>query len=422
MAGVGEPAREEPVAHLIDDLAAGDHRAERDVAGVDPLRDAEDVGDDVPVLAGEPLAGAAEARHHLVEDQQDPVAVADLAHALEVAVGRQDDPVRARDGLEDDRGDRVGALVLEDLLEVRRARADGARIGMAGGAAVGVRVERAHDARHPRLDGPAARIAGQRDGAVRGAVVRAVARDDLVPAGDHAGELDRVLVGLGAAVREERDGEIARRHLGQQPAELGARLARHRRADRAQLVGLILDRLDDLRVLVADVDVDELRREVEVALAVVVPEMPALGTGNGDRVDRVLHRPRVENVLLRVGDDLRAQVRVDVARVRLDRCHRSSSSRSVSMPIVARSGSRWCHRPGNPLTRAKRSTPARGVEYVATAPQSLFGQTFTKTDLAPYVGGAENTNFAWTLHAWIWKPNPSGLFMPWNPSVNCSNA
>jgi hypothetical protein len=62
------------------------------------------------------------------------------------------------------------------------------------------------------------------------------------------------------------------------------------------------------------------------------------------------------------------------------------------------------------------------LEYVATAPQSLFGQTFSKTDLAPYVGGAENTNFAWTLHAWIWKPNPSGLFMPWNPSVDCTNA
>ena len=62
------------------------------------------------------------------------------------------------------------------------------------------------------------------------------------------------------------------------------------------------------------------------------------------------------------------------------------------------------------------------LEYVATTPQSLFGQTFTKTDLAPYVGGAENTNFAWTLHAWIWKPNPSGLFMPWNPSVDCNNA
>ena len=85
---------------------------------------------------------------------------------------------------------------------------------------------------------------------------------------------------------------------------------RHRRPDRAELVGLLLDRRDDLRVLVPDVDVDELRREVEVALAVVVPEVAALGAGDRDRVDRVLRRPRVEDVLLRVLDDLRAEVRV----------------------------------------------------------------------------------------------------------------
>jgi hypothetical protein len=34
-------------------------------------------------------------------------------------------------------------------------------------------------------------------------------------------------------------------------------------------------------VLVADRDVDELRREVEVALAVVVPEVAALAAGDG---------------------------------------------------------------------------------------------------------------------------------------------
>ena len=62
------------------------------------------------------------------------------------------------------------------------------------------------------------------------------------------------------------------------------------------------------------------------------------------------------------------------------------------------------------------------LEYVSTVPQTLFGQSFTKTDLAPYLGGPEDTNFAWTLHAWIWKPNPSGLFMPWNPAVTCNNA
>ena len=62
------------------------------------------------------------------------------------------------------------------------------------------------------------------------------------------------------------------------------------------------------------------------------------------------------------------------------------------------------------------------LEYVSTAPTSLFGQQFSKTDLAPYVGGNEGENFAWTLHAWIWTPNPTGVLMPWNPRVTCANA
>src|SRR3712207_9216412 len=42
--------------------------------------------------------------------------------------------------------------------------------------------------------------------------------------------------------------------------------------DRRQPLGLLLDRCDDLRVAVADRDVDELRREVEVAVSVVRSE------------------------------------------------------------------------------------------------------------------------------------------------------
>jgi hypothetical protein len=62
------------------------------------------------------------------------------------------------------------------------------------------------------------------------------------------------------------------------------------------------------------------------------------------------------------------------------------------------------------------------LEYVSTVEQSLFGKAFAKTDLAPYVGGQEGVTFAWTLHAWIWAPNPTGVLMPWNPKVTCSNA
>jgi hypothetical protein len=48
-------------------------------------------------------------------------------------------------------------------------------------------------------------------------------------------------------------------------------------------------------------------------------------------------------------------------------------------------------------------------------PPSLFGQTFMATDgnnrfgLPPY----------YSLHAWIWKFNPSGTFTMWNPNVHC---
>jgi hypothetical protein len=82
MARVGEAAGEVLVTYPVGDRSADDHRAERDVARVDALRDREDVRNDVPVVDAEPLAGAAEARHHLVGDQHDPVAITDLADRL----------------------------------------------------------------------------------------------------------------------------------------------------------------------------------------------------------------------------------------------------------------------------------------------------------------------------------------------------
>ena len=64
------------------------------------------------------------------------------------------------------------------------------------------------------------------------------------------------------------------------------------------------------------------------------------------------------------------------------------------------------------------------VEYVVlksawdahhTSAPKLFGQTFNFTPagnrfgLPPY----------YSLHAWIWKYNPSGVFSMWNPTVTC---
>jgi hypothetical protein len=59
-----------------------------------------------------------------------------------------------------------------------------------------------------------------------------------------------------------------------------------------------------------------------------------------------------------------------------------------------------------------------GVEYiVAGVPQpELYGQKLADTNLARYGDPATNV---WTLHAWVWKPNPDGIFDPWNTRVTC---
>ncbi|HEX2303683.1 MAG TPA: hypothetical protein VHH57_08700, partial [Gaiella sp.] len=55
-----------------------------------------------------------------------------------------------------------------------------------------------------------------------------------------------------------------------------------------------------------------------------------------------------------------------------------------------------------------------GVEYIVGggARPTLYGQEFDETNLARYGNPAADV---WTLHAWIWKPNPDpdrGIFAP----------
>jgi hypothetical protein len=61
-----------------------------------------------------------------------------------------------------------------------------------------------------------------------------------------------------------------------------------------------------------------------------------------------------------------------------------------------------------------------GVEYIvpfadhpsSAAPPTLLGQEFARV---PEFG-------VWGLHIWVGRHNPSGIFSPWNPKVNCDNA
>lgn len=44
--------------------------------------------------------------------------------------------------------------------------------------------------------------------------------------------------------------------------------------------------------------------------------------------------------------------------------------------------------------------------------------TITVTDgPCQAMGGVFLRETGWLLHAWLWKPNPRGLFEEWNPAV-----
>ena len=91
----------------------GDHRAERGVAGGDALRAGDHVGLVAVALGAEHVAEPAVRADHLVADQQHVVLVADLADPLEVAGRRREAAAGVLHRLEEDRGDRVGALLLD---------------------------------------------------------------------------------------------------------------------------------------------------------------------------------------------------------------------------------------------------------------------------------------------------------------------
>jgi hypothetical protein len=48
-------------------------------------------------------------------------------------------------------------------------------------------------------------------------------------------------------------------------------------------------------------------------------------------------------------------------------------------------------------------------------PPSLFGTTFNLTP----DGNRFGIPAFYSLHAWVWAPNSSGLLQPWNPRVHC---
>jgi len=55
-------------------------------------------------------------------------------------------------------------------------------------------------------------------------------------------------------------------------------------------------------------------------------------------------------------------------------------------------------------------------DWTGAAKPALFGQEFDTIE----PGNRYGLPLAYALHAWIWKPNPSGILKPYNPRVDCS--
>jgi len=79
------------------------------------------------------------------------------------------------------------------------------------------------------LYGPPPRIACQRDRASGSTVVGAIARDDLMPSGKEAGQLDGVFSGFRAAIGKEECIDIAGRDFGKLLSEPRTHFGCHER-------------------------------------------------------------------------------------------------------------------------------------------------------------------------------------------------
>ena len=266
------------------DRVGGDQGAHRRVGRGQRLGDGDDVGHVAEAFAAEVVAEPAPGADHLVGDHQHVVAIADLAHALEVAVGRDDAAAGVLHRLEDHRGDRLGALELDPLLD-RGRRPE--RVAVLR-PAVDVGVGDVAAAGDERLELRAQLgDAGGGEGAERGAVVGDLAGDHLVllafaeRAVVVAGQLQRRLDRLRAAGGEEDAVEVAGGERGESGGELDrARVGVAPERVEVELFDLARRRLAQLGATVAGVDAEEAGEAVEVALAVIVVDVTALAAGD----------------------------------------------------------------------------------------------------------------------------------------------
>ena len=175
-----KPVREHRLAvhERLGDPVGGDHRAHRRVGRRQALGGRDDVRQVVVALRAEVVTEPAPRADHLVGDQQHAVAVADLAHPLEVALLRGEAAAGVLDRLEDHGGDRLRAPRTGSAPRSRRRPRAGRGPRASGRSWCSARGSRPGASGSNGVRRAGTPVARQR--AHRGAVVGDLARDQLV--------------------------------------------------------------------------------------------------------------------------------------------------------------------------------------------------------------------------------------------------
>ena len=292
---IGEPTGEDAFGEGVRNRVADDDTANGDVPRIDTLGEGDQVRHDVKRVEREPLASSTETAHHLVENQEHVVLVAQCANTGQVAGRRKQDAGRAGNRLNQEGGNTVGTLGLNRALqEVKCPFGLLFWRGRPVFRAVEVRTEDVLVAARVLIR-DASPVASRHDGRPGVAVVRAVERDHLVASGVDARHTDGVFVGVSSTIREEDLVELLRSVRQNLLRRQRAHVVRVCRSHGGQNIRLGLNRRNHLGVLVPDVDVHQHAREVEVGIAFVVPDATAETARNDERRERALSRPRMKH-------------------------------------------------------------------------------------------------------------------------------
>src|SRR5438309_4632162 len=339
---------------LARQLLRRDHGGERK-ASAHALAHRHDVGHDLIVVGAPHRARPADARDHLVADQERARLLGDLLDGAEEALGRDDIAGGALDGLDDDGGDLPARLVADDVADVVGAGYAAVGIGETERAAIAVRVRRQVLAGEERPQVMLEVAAEQAEHSARLAVEAAPEADDLALARGRLGEPERGLHGL-RAPREHLDaGEAFGGEGGERLEKAGPRLRGE--AAEGELFHLALERLYVVRVALADRAYGDTRNEIDVLLPVLVDESGALPPRHG--------QARVEGEALHAGggDATLALDDGPGARAGLAAfCHRKDSRKRVARyaPMVGPASSRKRAKLGQAF-RSMRTSPPPGV-------------------------------------------------------------